>query len=536
MTTKVRPAEAEALAALDRGRYDIEVFCREVLGIAPNAAQQRWFRYVNPAEDGWNWRIRRVIHVAANQIGKTVGIAILILWACNYKIGVPSPAKGASDAEYRDWGSRPYTWFHLAPSQQQAYIPLDDIVLLAQGVHPAQEKGREYGLKCRWLPGLCSETKVEQYYRGLTFWSGAVCQFRTTEDKAKALQGRRAAGISFDEAAFEDHLKSILNEALMMRLVAMGGPLFPTSTPNGINDFYELVQQITHGAEVQPWSGVPTDHNPEERVWQTELGVVTWSVVDDNVGFGLTREFVDDQERDLDESTKEQQLRGAFLEPAEAFFTPASLVLAAFIKSLPDLQQPQPGHVYVIAWDPSVSSDPTAGVVIDVTKEPWIGVAVTHYKKPLGINELIQKIWATHALFNSATDPRNLVAQSRAITCFDETSMGGKIIRQMLAGLHPLRPINFGGPSAKLSMLTNLRAALVGKKVDDKHRPMLLLPDSWMSVRRELLTYRLKDDKLRQDLVMALAMAADVAARGFSGATRAPFSVQGRVSQSPMWR
>lgn len=515
----MKPAEAEALTALERGRYDIPAFSRDVLGIEPNAAQMRWYRLVNPAENGWEWRLKLIIHVAGNQIGKTLGIGVLILWACTYKIGVPSPEKGASDAEYKDWLSRPYTWFHLAPTQQQAYIPLDDILLIIQGAHPAQELGAKRGLKFRWLQGLCSEAKVEQYYRGLTFWNGAVCQFRTTEDKAKALQGRRAAGITFDEAAFEDHLKAVVNETLMMRLVAMGGPLLLIGTPNGINDYYEFVQAITEAPGVE---------RPEDRVWISGGQAVAWSTVADNIGFGLTQAEVDRMEANLDESTKEQQLRGAFLEPAEAFFAPAPAVLSAFSSGLPDSQLPQPGHVYVIAWDPSVASDPTAAVVLDITKEPWVGVAISHYKKPLSVNELIQKIWATHALFNSAADPRNIVAKSRAITCFDETSMGGKIIRQMLAGIHPLRPINFGGPSAKLSMLTNLRAALVKRK--------LVLPDTWMPAKRELLNYRLKDDKLRQDLVMALAMAADVASRGFSGASRAKFNVGGFVSQSPTWR
>jgi len=479
----------------------------------------RWYRLIDPATDGWSWRLKLVIHVAANQIGKSLGVAILILWACLYKMGVASPTKGSPEAGYRDWLSKPYTWFHLAPTQQQAYIPLDDIVLLIQGAHPAQEIGKSRGLKCRWLPGLCSETKVEQYYRGLTFWNGAVCQFRTTEDKAKALQGRRAAGISFDEAGFEDHLKAIVNEVLMMRLVAMGGPLFLIGTPNGINDYYEFVQAITEAADAQ---------KPEERVWIAGGAAVAWSIVDDNIGFGLSRAEVDRMERDLDETTREQQLRGAFLEPAEAFFTPATAVLRAFDQRVPSLTQPHAGRVYVASWDPSVASDPTACIVLDITKRPWRGVAMMHHKRPLSISQLIQDIWATHTLYNSAEDRAKMVPRSRAITVYDSTSMGGNIIKQQLAHLHPQRPINFGGPTNKIRMLTNLRAALVGGA--------LVLPDEWMVLKRELLNYKLKDDKMAQDSVMSLAMAVDVASRGFSGETSRPFSVSGRVSTTPVWR
>ena len=64
---KLRSNEAQALDAFSRGRYDIEAFAREVLGIEPNAAQRRWFRYINPARGGWQWRYKVVVHVAANQ-------------------------------------------------------------------------------------------------------------------------------------------------------------------------------------------------------------------------------------------------------------------------------------------------------------------------------------------------------------------------------------------------------------------------------------------------------------------------------------
>ena len=527
---KARPNETEALAALEHGRYDISAFCREVLAIEPNAAQIRWFKLVNPQAPGWRWRYKLVIHVAANQIGKTLGVGVLILWACSYKIGVEPPPTPMTEKGMRDWLSRPYPWFHLAPSQQQAYIPLEDIVLIIQGAHPAQDEGRRRGLTFHWLPGMVSEGKAEQYYRALHFWNGAVCQFRTTEDKARALQGRRAAGISFDEAAFEDHLKSVVNETLMMRLVALDGPLLMDGTPNGINDYYDFVEEITQHGEERPFT-VPTDANPEERVWVRGEGAVAWSVAQDNIGFGLTQGAVDLMESNLDESTKEQQLRGAFLEPAEAFFTPPAAVFGAFKANLPELSGPLPGHTYVIAWDPSVASDPTAAVVLDITPgkmqngepRPWVGVALKHHKKPLGINELIQEVWATHLLFNSAEDPKGVKSRSRAITVYDATAMGGQMVKQLLVGIHPSRPINFGGPSAKMQMLTNLRAALAKRK--------LILPEAgvWVAARRELANYRLNDQKITQDIVMALAMAASIAASGFSGEPSRPFSVSGRI-------
>lgn len=494
----VAQEQIEFFDKLARGRTDIEFFFSEILGIEPNRAQRRWFRLVRPSESGWEWRLKLVVHVAANQIGKTLGLAGLMLWACIYKMGVPT----TSPAE---WLERPYDWFHLAPSQQQAYLPLKDMALIVAGNHPAQRR------KCLIPQGFVTSVKLEQYYDGLTFWNGARCHFRTTEEKAKALQGRRASGISFDEAAFEDHLKSVVNETLLMRLISTGGPLWIVSTPNGINDYYEIVQSVIESSALI-----------QDRLWESEdsqQGLV-WSTIADNEGYGLTPEDIARMERDLDEGTKEQQLRGAFLEPAEAFFVPVAEVLKAWSQKLPDEELPIPGHRYVIFWDPSVASDPTAVVVLDATSEPWKGVYFKHYLRAPNVQQLIHDIFALHALYGGATD--RVGRRSTVITGFDSTSMGGAMLRQQLTGLSPSRAINMAGPRAKIDLLTDCRAALLKRRV--------VLPSTWVRIQREVANYRLKDEKLTQDTVIALAGAVHLAARGFSGAQRAKFQPSARVT------
>lgn len=436
--------------------------------------------------------------MAANQIGKTLGVAILILWASNYKIGVDT-------ADQKAWLAAPYAWFHVAPSQQQAYIPLKDIVLLVAGTHPAQRRQPK-------MPAIFVKfTKMEQYYDGIELWNGATVQFRTTEEKAKALQGRRANGISFDECAFETYLTETVNESLLMRLISTGGPLFLVSTPNGINDYYEIVQSVvergTHTYE--------EDGRPFDRVWTTDDGwALVWSIITDNVGYGVSQEDVNRMERDLDETTKEQQLRGAFLEPAEAYFTPPTQVTNAFVSFLEDIEQPIPKHAYVIFWDPSVASDPTAVVVLDVSERIWRGVYFKHYKRPLQVSQLLFDMQQLHSTYQNAG--------CKVITGYDATSMGGAMLRQQLSNLRPSRPLNLAGSREKLTILGNLRAALSGGRV--------VFPKTWLQLQRELLNYRLKDTQIKQDSVMALAGATDIASRGFSGVVSRPFDVSGRIS------
>jgi hypothetical protein len=516
---KVTAEQAEVLEALRAGRHDIEYFAWRVLGLEVNHAQRRWFKLIRPQENGWEWRVKAVLHVAANQIGKTLGLAVIILWAGFYKIGVPT------DDEKR-WFASPYQWFHVAPTQNQAYLPLKDAILLIQGVHPAQRG------KCLLPKGLITQTKIETYYDGLAFWNGAVVQFRTTEDKAKALQGRRAAGVSMDECAFEDHLKAVVNETLLMRLISTGGPFIGVSTPNGINDWFEMIQAII---DESPTPDVAVDGHwalggsckvgEPIPIWETpEEWALLWSTIEDNIGFGITPEEAARMERDLDPATKEQQLRGAFLEPADAFFVPIANVQACFSRQLPEAAEPLPNHRYVIAWDPSSASDPTVAVVLDVTKRPWIGVNFKYFSKPLGETKLLLEIYALHALYNGyGMQPKRGEVRSKAITVFDETSMGGAMLRQQLARLSPKRGINLAGPSTKRVLLTNLRAALNAKA--------MRLPSGWLQLMRELLNYKLPDDKLRQDSVMALLCAVEIAARGFSGETTARFRPAGRTTR-----
>jgi len=488
-----------------RGR-DIIVFARDVLGLQLNRAQIRWFRYIQPDAPGWQWRYKRVIHVAANQIGKTLGVAILILWACIYKIGV--------DPSSPDWFSRPYLWIHLAPKQQQAYHALNDCRMLIKGSHPAQQKS---GLKFRLPTGLVAEAKVPIGYDGLEFFNGAMAQFRTSDEKASAIQGYRADGISFDEAAFETWLITIVNTVLMMRLIASEGPLFLVSTPDGMNDYYELVQEIREKHD-----------QPEPLVWvDSERGwVVCWSVISDNVGFGVTQSYVDEMEEGLDETTREQQLRGAFLEPAEAFFIPQERIIASMgignlpqallAQKLPAEQTPKPGRKYVAFWDPSVTKDPTAVVVLDITTKVWFGVYFRHYPKPMDTTELLNQITMLHHHYNGAEDNTKMIGNSVCITGYDATSLGGRMWADMLRRLRPNRGFNFGGPDKKLKALLDLRVKLA--------RGEVLIPTAWMQLRHEIMSYRLKDDKLKQDSVMALTGAVAVASAGVHGASR-PFDV-----------
>ena len=493
------PKPNSPLANLIRKGENFEVFMEEILGINLNPAQKRLARHLT-VDTVRTWMFKTMVVVAANQIGKTLIEAGIILWACLYKIGL-------DPRDQQAWLQSPYLWIHLGPVQQQAYHAYKDIRLIIKNEHPAQ------GNRGKLPKGFVETIKVEQYYDGFEFWNGAQVMFRTAENKGEAILGYRAAGISVDEGAFVDHLTMEINEVLMMRLISTGGPLLVFSTPNGMNDFFDLADNIQA-------LGKPI----EDMVWHWEDQRLIWATIEDNVGYGITRAEVDRMERNLNPATREQQLRGAFLEPVEAFFVPQDKILAAFSQELPNEQNPVDGHQYAIFWDPSISSDPTAVIVLDVTEYNWEGVYFKHYETPMDVAGLTNAIWQLHGLYNLHKTQGRLSVPSSAITGWDATSMGGQLVKGLLSGLLPQRPVNFGGNAIKTPALTNLRDLMTSGR--------LRLPAAWTRLRQEIMNYKLNDEKLKQDAAMAL-MGASIVGEGMSmGQVAQDFKVGGRVTMA----
>jgi hypothetical protein len=464
---------------------DFRVFAEEILGIRLNKAQLRLVPILEVDSALREWAFKELVVVAANQIGKTLIQAAIMLWACTYKIGVPG-------TDMTRWEREPYLWIHLGPVQQQAYHAHKDAKLLVKGEHPAQAGRMPAAIK-KAFSGMIHQTKIENYYDGFSFFNGAQIMFRTAEHKAEAVLGYRAAAISVDEAAFVDYLTEVKNTVLMMRLIASGGPILMFSTPNGMNDFFDQADSIRNDG-----------HEIADMVWQDGHRYLAWAVITDNLGYGIDQEEIDRMESNLNPTTKEQQLRGAFLEPAEAFFVPQKPILEAFVTSLPHESPPVPGHQYAIFYDPSVASDPTAAIVLDVTHMPWEGVYFGHWEKPMEIQTLVGEMYRIHHQYHNHSDRNVISPPSRAVLGFDATSMGGAVMKQLLGPISPKRPVNMAGqPTKKVAALTNLRDRLTNGQI--------ILPASWVRLRQELLNYRLKDKGIKQDAVMAL-MGADIVA------------------------
>lgn len=476
---------------------DIIFFSEEVLGVRVNWAQRRWYKLVARSK-GWRWFYRKVIHRAANQVGKTLGLAIADLWAAHNKMGIPH-----EDPAFL-YGS-PYIVLHLGPDFQTSRKMLNaDLVPMLEGRHPAQfDKETKTFRPCKYPKEAWTRVNFDGEYPGIKLWNGSEIHFRTMDDRAKGVSQMVVNVISVDEAGLEEHLQETEDVTLKMRLVANNGPVWYVGTPDGPNDFAEMIWDMeNHGTET------------ENRVWEDfdRKEALCWSIFQDNVGYGVTQEEADFQEATQDPATKEAKLRGAILFPSKAFFVPGPNILRAWVPGLRSREQPLPGHRYVIFWDVSIQSDPTVEIVLDVTRKPWRGVKFRRWVKPMGVQDLIDEMEREHWFWNSEGTP--LVPAVR--TGYDSTAMGGAMFNDLLKGIKPKIGMNLGGSArVKTQALADLRASM--------SRLEIVWPEDWLTLKKEIMGYRLEDKHLRQDCVMTATGALWVARMGASNMKKRPF-------------
>ena len=476
------------LEDLKAGRENPAFFAERFLGVKMNPGQQRWASAcVERSENGWSPKYLTTVVSAGNRAGKTLAMALVIFHSCFYKLGIRPPRPNDQEDALR-WLKEPYEWYHIGIQQETAELVYRELSMIFQGIHPAQ-KGRKSPL----FQELGKIVSIDKKYRGEYLWfqfnkavGGANIHFRTTQDKAKALLGKDMNGISFDEAAFDQHLMTIYQEVLNLRRLSTGGQLHFISTPTeGINDYADL------------WElGNPENPNRDNQFISYRMSTR------DNIGFGLSQENFDSIIRQQVDYLVPQNIDGFFIEAREAYFHSIQ-VEKAFSPDLPDEVEPIKAHRYVQGCDPAVASDATWSVVLDYTDRKKIhGVRARKKSGRQTLTALVNMLRESHLLYNQG---------ATCTTIIDSTGFGGKMFMQELSIIKPLRQVDFSGTkSKKLEILSDLKAMI------DKE--MVVFPKSgiWLELRRQLLGYKLDDRKLETDSVMALAVAIRHASRSAS--------------------
>ena len=471
---------------LARGRLDGVFFAERFLGVRLNRGQRRFVRAAcRRAANGWGPAFLDIAVSAGNRAGKTLALAILVLHHAFYKMGVRPPVPGDKEDLLR-WIRTPYSWYHISYEGKVSRLVYNELVLLLTSSHPAQYD-REVA-KMRGCPLVeafsPSVVQWDRKYDGEYPWivvhpmfGGGQVHFRHTNEKAKALLGLDMHGISFDEAAFELYLDTVRHEVLNLRRLATGGPILYISTPTeGYNAFADLWEE-----------GNPENPHRNPRILSMRLSTR------DNIGYGLTQENFDEVVAGVPAHLIPQNIDGHFIEGEGAYFH-APAVDAIFDPEMEDEQEPQRNHRYIQGADLGLRHDASWGLVLDHTVKPWLGVRVRKRAGRQSIPSVVNMVREGHLLFQQDG--------AACTSIIDDTGMGGKMYREEMSVIRPLRTYDFAGTKGKkLNLLANLRTVI------DKGGIRLPRRGPWLELRRQLLGYRLDDSKLETDGVMTLAMA-----------------------------
>lgn len=483
LSESVPPPSSEEFA---RGRWDVARWALVYLGVRLHPGQRRMAQaYLQRTKSRWRALYLWIMVAAGNRAGKTLGLAIIILHSCVYRMGLEPPVSLSPDDVLR-WGKLPFHHWHFAVEQGPAEQVFSEISLLLQGIHPAQRAG------CPWADQVGGFEKLAflsdlngPKERGEYAWiklnpelGGAEIHFRSTKQKALGSLGQNMHGLSFDEAGLETNLTYLVKEVFHARRLGTGGQFILISTPSAATstDFEDLW-----------YSGDPDDPFHERRRFSMRMSSR------DNVGYGLDRTSFESLIEGMDEGWIAQNIDGEFIQATTAWFN-ANSVRAAFKPDLPEDDAPQERRIYLHSLDPGLK-DKCWSLVFEVLSDGKArGVHIDRQLGKQTTRGIVAMGVRSHLAYEAG-------GKSLVETGVDTTALGGHMFRDLLEEHIAIRSVEFGGQvQVKRKMLSDLRSAL------DEGRLAMPASGYWAEVRKQLLAYKLADRKTEQDLVMGLAI------------------------------
>jgi len=500
-------------ADIARGRWDIEFFAARFLGVRLHPGQVEFATAVLMRDmSGWRPRFFDIALAAGNRAGKTLIETICHFHSTFYKLGLPPPSL-SSRQSLSKWNSAAYEWYHLAIAQETSELAYIELRRLLQGTHEAQAKG------CPLTDELGPQVvEMDKKYRSEYLWTqihpvfgGGTIHYRTTGEKAIGSLGKDMNGISYDECGFDPNFDFVVNEVLHMRRLSTGGQLWLVGTATeGLTAFADAWYE---GDAFAP------DRKPDKM----SLRMSTRQ----NIGFGIEQEVFDRLVTQMPQDLVPQNIDGFFLEGRSSFFA-QSAVDGAFDMTYVEMMPAIPGHRYVQGVDPALTFDSTWSIVLDASDPDRVS----------GVNARHHTGRTTGPVIAALVTNQHMAYTGKGVTCatgVDTTGFGGALFRDSLP--IPIRSVEFGGTRGrKLKLLIDLKAAL------EKGKLRFPRTGPWLTLRRQLLGYRLDDKKLSTDAVMALAVAWSMVKFMPSRNPSRPFDyfgvappngVQSRVSSGP---
>lgn len=463
-----------------------------MLGITLHGGQIAVFNEIFPKDvEPHLWPYRQASITASNRWGKSVEFAIPHIHHAVFKPLLPH--------EYRseEWLDARYPIINLCPLVDLSTVVREKVgEILEDRAKEQIERIGGRGHINPIIPAMFLENPRPKgsnrflqnidgtEYDGYKTFHGSSMEYRTTADGARAIQGKKFYLVTYDEFTREKDPETLIASDIRPRTLDTRGFIFSGGTPH-IGTASTAEDVIASGDPENP------DRDPNHISFQRPI--------DDNPA--ITQQMKDELVAGTPDYLRPQILEGKFVQSHEAFYAADSITAA--MRDIPNQRRRTRGHRYVIAFDLAVAiaGDRCVGVVWDVSKMPCEVVEVVELARGTKHDAVVQEMASILAFYN------NERFQCQAILTFDSTGMGGRMFADAMMGLRPRpRPFDFAGTkNKKLSILTSLKIFLDKGKV--------VYPRTATRLAHELKRYRLNDEKLLTDHVMAMAMASQVAER-----------------------
>lgn len=426
---------------------------------------------------------KQVMWVTANQVGKTVALAVSHIWFNFYKKGFSGDPALIERARYET--------LNISPVSRQATEAFRYVEEILHSRFSWEEAGKRYVNKCRleWFwAGKNSTIGRIDFANNASFWC-----LSTGADQGSGLAGKQFAYISYDECVQSGHLEDELGARIFSRTAKYSGWIVLVSTPDEMGKSQQYWYHLYTAAKKEKDKKIFGDWYLMEGLYDENIFIP--EAVREEFKARLKKNFP---------AKYLQVVEGSFLESADRMFPLAAVQgLWNGKESTTDVVLGQE-YVVIVDWGVADSGDETVVAVADVTEAENVEVVYAWAKQGGDPVELMAMVSYLILTYNEAA------------LVMDAAEMGGVIFKKMM---RQFKPISFGQGN-KVDALFFLQLALRNNIRSEENLTSTeksaigKLHSYYLSkLERQLSSYKLDDKKIKQDWVMVSAMLAWYVAR-----------------------
>lgn len=473
---------------LSKSRSDPVIFINHLLGMPLHDGQVKYLRETAAR------KTKKNILVPANRWGKSSMIACLQIWFLYHKFGLPP-------GNMKAWHKAIYRTANIAPHSalvEPVFKAIDQIMTSSFPIRLPDGTLVSNDCKIEWfyLPdSTLNSPPMKQF-----FANNSYIEHRTLgQTGSDSLEGKPYGIITYDEGGRSNRLQQEVDGTLLARLFDWGGPLHIVSTPDqhspSILYHHDLFQD-----------GLLNRNNTYSQEGS----------LDDNYFFP-PEQIATQYELYEHNPMREQVLHGKFLFGGDNIFDVQS-ILEAQTEDLDKGIPYQEGHTYSIGVDTSIGSDEIVFTVLDTTndvKKLVMMMARQGNSQPYQFHlDDFAKLYDSYKS-EGESNIQVLVEtwNGESARFYEDLPDHIKAVTSCYGSWQPKFPTQSENrPRPRSASIKKADIILSLRKLLDTRK--LLIPKNNTDLTQQLSIYKEKDDRIPQDRVISLALAAWSASEG----------------------